>query len=65
MMRTVAEVIRRCGCPDGCPSCVGAPLPPFAATDLDSAVRGRIPDKQAALAFLERLLSVDAAGVGE
>jgi DEAD/DEAH box helicase domain-containing protein len=56
IMQTVAEVIRKCGCPDGCPSCVGSAIPPFAATDLDSAVRGRIPNKAAALALLGALL---------
>ena len=56
MMQTIAEVIRNCGCEDGCPSCVGAALPAFAMTDLDSAVRGRIPDKRAALVLLDRLL---------
>ncbi len=35
---------------------MGSAVPAFAMTDLDSAVRGRIPDKQAALALLERLL---------
>ncbi len=56
MMQTIAEVVRGCGCEDGCPSCVGAALPPFAATDLDSAVRGRIPNKEAAGFFLDSLL---------
>jgi len=56
IMQTVAEVIRKCGCPDGCPSCVGSAIPPFAATDLDSAVRGRIPNKEAALELLNALL---------
>jgi len=56
IMQTIAEVIRNCGCEDGCPSCVGAALPAFAMTDLDSAVRGRIPDKGAALFLLDQLL---------
>jgi len=56
LMQTVATVIRECGCEDGCPSCVGAPVTPFAATDLDSSVRGRIPDKQAARVLLDMLL---------
>ena len=55
MMRTVAEVIRDCSCPDGCPSCVGSAVPPSAMTDLDSAVRGRIPDKVAAGLLLDIL----------
>ncbi len=53
---TIARVIAECGCEDGCPSCVGSALPPFAMTDLDSAVRGRIPDKRAAGYLLGRLL---------
>ena len=56
MMHTAAEVVRNCGCEDGCPSCVGSSVPPFAMTDLDSGVRGRIPDKRAALFLLNALL---------
>jgi len=56
LMTTVATVIRECGCEDGCPSCVGSAVPAFALTDLDSAVRGRIPDKAAAKFLLEKLL---------
>lgn len=55
MLATIYEVIKECGCEDGCPSCVGAAIPPFAMTDLDSAVRGRIPDKSAALFLLEQM----------
>jgi DEAD/DEAH box helicase domain-containing protein len=56
ILQTVAEVIRNCGCPDGCPSCVGSAVPPSAMTDLDSAVRGRIPDKRASLRLLSLML---------
>jgi hypothetical protein len=35
---------------------VGAAIPAFAQTDLDSATRGRIPDKRAALFLMEELL---------
>jgi DEAD/DEAH box helicase domain-containing protein len=56
MMQTVYAVIRECSCKDGCPSCVGSPIPRFAMTDLDSAVRGRIPDKAAARLMLHYLL---------
>ena len=56
IMETIATVIRECGCEDGCPSCVGAAVPPFAMTDLDSAVRGRIPNKGAAGFLLNALL---------
>ena len=55
IMVTVAEVIRNCACDDGCPSCVGSAIPAFAMTDLDSAVRGRIPHKEAAQYLLGRL----------
>ena len=53
IIQTVAEVIRNCGCKDGCPSCVGSAVPASAMTDLDSAVRGRIPNKQAAQFLLD------------
>ena len=56
IIQTVAEVISNCGCEDGCPSCVGSAVPASAMTDLDSAVRGRIPDKQAAQFLLDELL---------
>jgi DEAD/DEAH box helicase domain-containing protein len=56
ILPTVLTVIRECSCEDGCPSCVGAAMPAFAQTDLDSAVRGRIPNKQAARALLEAWL---------
>jgi DEAD/DEAH box helicase domain-containing protein len=56
ILRTVYTVIRECGCEDGCPSCVGAAVTPFAMTDLDSSVRGRIPNKEAAKFLLAELL---------
>ncbi|MHB1001876.1 MAG: DEAD/DEAH box helicase [Armatimonadota bacterium] len=56
MLQTIYEVIRECSCEDGCPSCVGSAVPAFAMTDLDSAVRGRIPDKKAALFLLKSIL---------
>ena len=52
ILQTMHDVIRECGCEDGCPSCVGAALPAFALTDLDSAVRGRIPNKEGARVLL-------------
>jgi DEAD/DEAH box helicase domain-containing protein len=57
ILATVYEVIRDCGCEGGCPSCVGAAVPAFAMSDLDSAVRGRIPDKAAARCLLEVTLA--------
>ena len=56
IMETIHAVICECGCRDGCPSCVGSAIPPFAMTDLDSSVRGRIPDKAAARFLLDELL---------
>jgi DEAD/DEAH box helicase domain-containing protein len=55
LVGTIREVIARCACADGCPSCVGSAVPAWAATDLDSAVRGRIPNKHAARALLDAL----------
>ena len=46
-------VVSECGCEDGCPSCVGAPVPP---TGDSGGTRGTIPDKEAALVLLHALL---------
>jgi DEAD/DEAH box helicase domain-containing protein len=62
ILATIAEVVRNCGCPDGCPSCVGSAVPAFAMTDLDTAVRGRIPNKNAAAFLLACLLGECTAG---
>ncbi|HUT01453.1 MAG TPA: DEAD/DEAH box helicase [Phycisphaerae bacterium] len=56
LLETVRDVIAECSCEDGCPSCVGAAVPAFAQTDLDSSVRGRIPDKRAAGFLLRAIL---------
>ncbi|MDP6044908.1 MAG: DEAD/DEAH box helicase [Phycisphaerae bacterium] len=56
IMTTIKTVIDDCVCEDGCPSCVGAAIPAFALGDIDSAVRGRIPDKAAARLLLSRML---------
>ncbi|MCY3022260.1 MAG: DEAD/DEAH box helicase [Planctomycetota bacterium] len=55
ILEACRTVINDCACESGCPSCVGAAVPAFAQTDLDSAVRGRIPDKRAALFLLQEL----------
>jgi len=57
ILETIFSVVSECCCEDGCPSCVGAALPAFAMTDLDSAVRGRIPNKRAAYVLLGELLA--------
>jgi len=56
LLRTILDVIAECSCEDGCPSCVGAAVPTFAMTDLDSSVRGRIPSKRAASSLLRAIL---------
>ena len=61
IMQTICDVVRQCACEDGCPSCVGAAVAPFAMTDIDSSVRGRIPNKAAARLLLGMLLGEDAA----
>ena len=55
ILATIRDLIGECACDDGCPSCVGAAVPAFAATDLDSSVRGRVPSKKAAVALLEEM----------
>ena len=61
ILAATRDLIAACACEDGCPSCVGAAVPAFAATDLDSSVRGRVPDKKAARVLLDDIL---AAGSG-
>ena len=61
LFRTIRDVIRQCACRDGCPSCVGSAVPRFAQTDIDTATRGRIPDKQAAASLLNELLAPGSA----
>jgi DEAD/DEAH box helicase domain-containing protein len=63
IMRAVRAVIGECGCVDGCPSCVGAAMPAFAMTDLDSATRDQVPRKEAAVFLLEAWLG-PAGGAG-
>ncbi|MHC4469731.1 MAG: DEAD/DEAH box helicase [Planctomycetota bacterium] len=59
ILKAAAAVIRECPCEGGCPSCVGAAVPAFAMTDLDTAVRGRIPDKAAARFLADAILGTD------
>ena len=53
------DLVANCPCADGCPSCVGAPIPPHAQLDPDTSGRGRIPDKEAALCLLHDLLQLE------
>lgn len=52
VMTACLMVVSECECEDGCPSCVGAPLPPGG----DGNTRSTIPDKEAALVLLHALL---------
>jgi DEAD/DEAH box helicase domain-containing protein len=56
VLEACLRLVMACECEDGCPSCVGAPVPPFAQNDPDLSPRGRIPDKEAALILLHSLL---------
>ena len=57
-MQAALKLISSCGCPDGCPSCVGSPILPQYMQDPDSLAKGRIPDKEAALILLHALLGL-------
>jgi len=56
IMEATLRAIEKCECYNGCPSCVGSPVPPFAFTSIDAGTRGTIPDKEAALILLHALL---------
>jgi len=53
------ELLDTCACADGCPSCVGSPLPPHSHLDPDVNARGLIPDREAARSILHHLLGLD------
>jgi DEAD/DEAH box helicase domain-containing protein len=59
ILAACVELIDSCACRDGCPSCVGSPLPPYSHLDPDVNARGLIPDKQAAKSILHHLLGRD------
>ena len=58
VMRDALRLIQGCACDDGCPSCVGSPLQPQYQQDPDLELKGRIPDKEAALVLLHALLEL-------
>ena len=58
IMQATLEIIQRCECQTGCPSCVGAATPAFALSAIESGTRGRIPDKEAALILLHEMLEL-------
>lgn len=56
LYQAALDLISACHCDEGCPSCVGSPIPPFSQLDPENAGKGRIPDKEAALVILHDLL---------
>ena len=65
ILAAAEKVIRDCPCETGCPACVGSAVPNVASNDLDTSVRGRIPDKRAAAELIgvltgDRAESVEA-----
>ncbi len=63
IMEAARELVARCPCERGCPSCVGAPALPRAQGDPELESRGRVPDKRAAMRLLAELCH--AGGPGE
>jgi DEAD/DEAH box helicase domain-containing protein len=59
IIRACLELIDNCPCGDGCPSCVGSPLPPYSHLDPDVSMRGMIPDKESARSILHHLLGLE------
>ncbi|HUS58701.1 MAG TPA: DEAD/DEAH box helicase [Planctomycetota bacterium] len=58
VMQCAFDLVSKCSCRTGCPSCVGASVPAFAARPIDSGTRGRISDKEATLILLHDLLGL-------
>ncbi len=50
------QLIEECPCQQGCPSCVGSPLPRFQPSAEDIDTRGQVPDKEAARCLLHDML---------
>lgn len=59
IMQAALHLVEECECEEGCPSCVGSPVPVFGPTDNDLDTRGKIPDKEAARCLLHDLLERD------
>jgi len=59
VFQAALDLVANCPCADGCPSCVGAPIPPFSQLDPDTSGRGRIADKEGALCLLHGLLQLE------
>ncbi|HEX3043335.1 MAG TPA: DUF1998 domain-containing protein, partial [Bacillota bacterium] len=59
LFHAARELILACSCEEGCPSCVGSPLPPNPQLDPDTTGKGRIPDKEGALVILHDLLELE------
>jgi DEAD/DEAH box helicase domain-containing protein len=59
ILEACLELIQNCECENGCPSCVGSPIPPSFINDPDLTSRGKIPDKEAALVLLHSLLGLE------
>jgi len=59
LLDAARSVIEDCPCDDGCPSCVGAAMPAYAQSDMDSSTRGRILDKAASGYLLKLLLGAE------
>lgn len=59
VVASALELIRACGCEEGCPSCVGSPLPHFEPAGADIESRGKVPDKEAARCILHDLLELE------
>lgn len=56
VMEACLNLIENCPCANGCPSCVGSPIPPYAQQDPDGTPRGKIPHKDTALIILHAML---------
>lgn len=56
ILEACCDLIHTCECEDGCPSCVGSPIPPYVQGEVDGEAQGVVPDKEAALVILHALL---------